>query len=119
MGQFYNTPFRPLPGSSGASFNCAAAATSSGLLALESTALNRAWNAAGIGPAGRAIRIASGAADEFSIKLGSSTIDAASSDGMLILGGTVEEFAIQPNQTYISFKSSTDVLFNITLGTGA
>lgn len=108
----YFTPFQPVANSSGPSFTIAA--TSSGLVALESTTINRVWPY----PSGRTLRIASISGDDFYIKLGSSTIDAASSDGTLMLGGTVELMRIQPGQSYLSFKSSTDVSFNLTLGVG-
>jgi hypothetical protein len=111
-GTLYSTPFQPISNSSGPSFNIGA--TSSGLYALESTSLNRVWSY----PSGRTVRIASIGADDFYFKLGSSTIDIGSSDGTLVLGGTVELFRVQPAQQYIVFKSSTDVTFNVTLGVG-
>ena len=108
----YRTPFRPLPTSTGPSFNSSSG--SSGLYALESTALNRFW---GI-PGGRTIRIASIAGDDFYIALGSSTIVAGTTDSMLILGGTVELFRDTGDVSYIAIKSSTDVIVNVTLGQG-
>ena len=108
----YSTPFSPIANSTATSFNSTLG--SSGVYALESTLRVFPY------PSGRTIRVGSIAADDFFIKLGSSTIDAVSTDAQLMLGGTVELFRVQPTgQSYIAIKSSTDVIVNITLGTGA
>ena len=111
-GSLYSTPFQPLVHSTAPGFTSTSDSTA--LLALESTALNRSW----LYPNGRTIRIASIAGDDFHIALGSSTILAGSTNATLVLGGTVELFRVQPGQSYIAIKSSTDVAVNITLGTG-
>lgn len=112
-GTLYMRPFTPLENSTGPGFQIGA--TSSGLYALESTALNRFWQT----QTGRTVRVASISGDDFYLKFGSSLIDAVSSDGTLVLGGTVEIFRVQPTiQSFLSMKSSTDVILNITLGTG-
>lgn len=87
---------------------------SSGLYALESTGTNRFYQHA----SGRAIRIASKAADDFSFALGTSDVVATSSGGVLVLGGTVETFFLRPVVSHIMFFSSTDVTANVTLGYG-
>lgn len=86
-----------------------------GLDALESTATNRIWQGAN----SRAVRIASKAADDFYVTVGTSDIAATSSGGTLVLGGTVEVFFVRPVQDNISITSSTDVVVNVTLGYGS
>lgn len=81
---------------------------------IESTAINRIFK----GPTGRAIRVASISGDDFYVQFGSSTMTLGSSVGTLILGGTVEGFALQPYHTYIGVFSSTDVIVNVTPGYG-
>jgi len=93
-------------------FNTALA--SSGLVVLESTSINRRWQ----GPSNRAIRVAAIASDDFYINVGTSLITCGTTNGVLILGGTVESFYLQPKDAYVCWKSSTDVSFNITIGYG-
>jgi hypothetical protein len=110
-------PFRIVRGTTAPSFNSTANLTPQ-LLALESTALARVW----AGPSGRAIRVAESSGLDYRINFGSSLISAAgSSDSILVLGGTVETFHVEPGQTYISVHSvntSTHAEVNITLGYG-
>lgn len=89
-------------------------AGSSGLYAFASTAIGRVWS----GASGRAIRLASKAADDYYVNYGSSDIVAASSNSILILGGTVESHRIDPRHTHLMVFSSTTVTVNITLGYG-
>lgn len=82
--------------------------------ALQSTSL-REW----AGPASRAVRLTAPAANDFHINFGTSDIVAASSDSILILGGTVEIFTpVKPTYTHIACVSSTSIVLNIVLGTG-
>ena len=94
------------------SFNSTVGATSA-FFALESTNV-REWQ----GPSGRGVRVASKAADDFSIVFGTSDIIATSSGGILILGGTVETYSVQPRWTHVAVVSSTDVDVNFCLGYG-
>lgn len=110
MSQRASFPFHPVRGII-PSFNSTAASTSA-LFALEAT--GREWQ----GPSGRAIRVASLASDDYYINFGSSTIAASTATSLLVLGGTVESFMLDPSDTYVAIKSSTDVLVNITLGYG-
>ncbi len=87
---------------------------SSGLYALESTATNRVWQ----GASGRAVRVSSKAADDFSVAFGTSDIVATSSGSVLVLGGTVENFFSRVGWSHIMVFSSTDVTANISLGYG-
>ena len=111
-GTLYSTPFAPIRNSSAPAFNIGA--TSSGIIALEATG-TREWAY----PSGRTVRLASIAGDDFFVLFSSDTALAiGSTNGMLVLGGTVELFRVQPAQTHMAFKSSTDVTINVTLGTG-
>lgn len=103
--------FYPVTSTAGPSFESTLG--SSGLYALESTTV-RQWQ----GASGRAVRIASKAADDFYVNVGSSDIVAASTNSVLILGGTVETFFLRPVQSHIMVFSSTDVTANITIGYG-
>ena len=105
--------FIPLPGSTGPGFNSSLG--SSGVYVLESTALNRFWN----GPTGRIVRLASlGSSASYYVTFGSSLIVPGSTDGTLIMGGSVETFALEAGQSYLGIKSSTDCIVNVTLGYG-
>lgn len=107
-------PFQPVD-SSAPSFEVTIDATSV-VTALESTAINRFWKS---GPGSRSIRLATKTADDYYFSIGSSLAVAASSDSVLILGGTVEIFTpIKPGLAYIALQSSTDVTVNCTLGYG-
>ena len=71
-------------------------------------------------PGRRKIRIASptGAGD-FYIKMGDSTVVATTSD-LLVLGGTVEIFTIDANQTHVAgLQVTTAVAVNLTTGSGS
>ena len=109
----YGRPFTPIDSSS-PSFLAAASATSI-LYALQSTSINRFWD----GPANRAIRIACSTADDYYLAMGSSLIKAESSNSVLMLGGSVETFYVQPSVQYVALGGSTSVDFvNISLGWG-
>lgn len=91
----------------------------------DNTSTNFALEATGVreweGPTGRAIRLGTKTASEdFHFILGDSGIVAASSEGTLVLGGTVESFhpIVTSGITHIACVSSTDVTLNITLGYG-
>lgn len=100
-------------GSTSTSFNSTLG--SSGLYLLEDSAVGRIWS----GPSNRAVRLASIGTDDFYVAFGSSTIVAASTNSVLMLGGTVEAFYLPPSASYIAIKSSTDVTVNITPGYGS
>jgi len=105
--------FYPVVSSTEPAFNSTLG--SSGLYALESTtAPERDYD----GPSGRAVRLASKAADDFSVIFGTSDIVATSSGAMLILGGTVETFRVRPEATHVMVFSSTDVEVNVMIGYG-
>ena len=95
------------------SFNSTVGATSN-FFAFESSDTNRLWQ----GPSGRAVRISSKASNDYSVVFGTTTAVATSSGGILILGGTVETFRMEPGNTHIAVVSSTDVSVNVTLGYG-
>ena len=112
MSQRHLLPFNQIV-STAPSFEATLDNTSSAL-ALESTSL-REWR----GPTGRAVRLATRTADDYSVNFGDSDIVAASSDSILVLGGTVELFhPVKPSYTHIAIVSSTDVTVNVTLGYG-
>lgn len=108
----YQRPFQFLEHSTGPGFNSTNG--SSGLYALQSTAVNRMW----LQPNGRTLRVASGGSDDFYIATGSSLVAIGTTDGALVLAGTVELFRVPPAHTHVMFKSSTDVTINFTLGLG-
>ncbi len=108
--------FKPVTGTTAPSFQVTALGAASTANAFESTALNRVWQ----GPSNRAVRLASQLAPDFYVNFGSSGIVASSSDGILVLGGTVEEFYLEPDWEYISIiGATTDVTVNVTPGYGA
>jgi hypothetical protein len=119
MTQRHQYSFHRVVGTTAPSFTMGAtdvfASTAS---VLESTALGRQWQ----GPSGRVVRLAEDKGIDFHVNFGTSTIIAASTDSMLVLGGTVEDFKVEPSDTYIAIKSvstSTGAVVNITLGYGA
>ena len=104
--------FRPISSSS-PGFNSTSGPSQ--YYALESTALNRFWN----GPSGRALRVASISGDDFYVQFGTtSSMTVGTTCGVLILGGTVESFAMMPYWTHIGIAASTDVICNMALGYG-
>ena len=94
-------------------FNSSAGSTTVSF-ALESTATNRVWQ----GPSGRAIRLSSKAADDYSVAFGTSDVVCVSSACILMLGGTVETFMARANWTHMAIAASTDVFVNCTIGYG-
>lgn len=85
--------------------------------ALESTAVNRKWQ----GPSSRAVRLCESSGVDYYIKFGSSTVTAASTDSILVLGGTETVITPPVNATYIAIKSistATAAVVNVTIGTG-
>lgn len=109
------TPFQHIE-STAPGFIVTSSSSNSFAYALQSTGL-REWS----GPHSRSVRMASqGAADHY-IAFGSTLAVANSTDGMLVLGQTVEIFTpIRPGVTHIAvIGSSTSADLNITLGYGA
>ena len=109
MSALYEYAFQPV-NSTAPGFN--SSSTSTTTLAFESTV--RSWQY----PTSRVVRIASKAADDFFVNFGSTAVGASVTDGMLILGGTAEIFRVTSVQTNIGIASSTDVVINVTIGTG-
>lgn len=114
MPNRFQFPFHHIASTS-PSFEVSLTGADSTANALQSTGL-REWS----GPSSRAVRFATRTADDYLAVFGTSDINVGgSTDGMLILGGTVE--VIQPTSprfTHIALQSSTDVTINITLGYG-
>ena len=108
----YQRPFHQIENSTNPAFSSTLG--SSELYALQSTALNRFWAT----PNGRTVRVASLASDDYYLNFGSSLITVGTTNGVLVLGGTVELFGVVPGQDYVAVKSSTDVIVNFTLGLG-
>lgn len=82
--------------------------------ALESTSI-REWRGGG----GRMIHIASIRSDSFHVAFGNSDVTVGASNGILILGRTVEKLLVpKPAYTHIACRSSTDVTVNFSLGYG-
>ena len=111
-------PFHRVFGTTAPSFEAGAtdvfASTAS---VLESTALGRRFQ----GP-NRIVRLSEDKGIDYHINFGSSTVVAASTDSILVLGGTVEAFKLQPSDDYIAVKSvstSTGAVVNVTLGYGS
>jgi hypothetical protein len=114
MTQRHLLPFQPVD-SSGPSFEVSVTNAST-YNALESTALNRYWKS---GPGSRSVRLGCKETGDYYVSFGTSDAVAASTDSMVMLGGTVEIFtSIKPADTHIAFYSSTDVTVNLTLGYG-
>lgn len=111
MTMRFAQPFQPI-NSTGPGFNSTLG--SSGLYALESTSINRYWQA----PTSRSVAIVSKQTDDFYLVFGSSTVSCGTTDGQLFLGGVERVIHVDPTVSYVMFKSSTDMLINFTLGTG-
>lgn len=82
----------------------------------ESTGI-REWQ----GASSRTFRVSESAGGDYYMNFGTSDVVAASSDSILMLGGTVEIFYVEPSRTHVAIKSastSTGVQVNITLGYG-
>jgi hypothetical protein len=92
------------------------AADTAVLIALESTAVTRQWLPPGA--SGKAVRIASKAADDFYVLFGTSDIVATTTASVQVLGGTVETFMMPANVSHVSVVASTLVTVNFTLGYG-
>ena len=113
MASRFQFPFHPIE-STAPSFEVTFDNTSTTVF-LESTGL-REWGS----PLGRVVRFATRTADDYLVSFGSSLAVAASSDSMLLLGGTVEVINLtRPSVNSIALQSSTDVVLNVTLGFGA
>ena len=106
-------PFWALTNTTAPSFNSTAGSAPTAY-ALESS--TRFWQA----PANRSVRVVNvgTAVCDYSIKFGTSTVVAASSDSMLIKSGISTVFHAPPQVTYISVMSSTTLTLNVTLGMG-
>lgn len=111
-------PFRPVQGTTAPSFEAGASNVFlSTANALESTGLGRVWQ----GGASHSVRVSETSGIDYHVNFGSSTITANSSDSILVLGGTVEVFHLEPRQTYIAINSvstSTGARVNVTPGYG-
>jgi uncharacterized membrane protein len=106
--------FQPLLNSTAPSFNSTILGTTSHAYALQATGREFQYADA------RSVRIFGATNDKFYVKFGqASTVTAASSDSVLVLGGQREVFAVTPNQTHIAFlTTSTAMTVNVTLGIG-
>ena len=113
MSNLYLYPFQPIKNSTAPSFS-ASGATAAALFAIETSAL-REWQF----PTSRALRFAELTGGDYYVKFGTSDAVAASTDTMLILGGTVEVHRVEPGISHISIWSSTNVTVNVTLGHGS
>lgn len=103
-------PFYPIENSTAPSFNSTSLSASTSYV-LESTL--RIWQ----GPSNRSVRLVNAnSSASFFAKFGSSTVAAASSDSILIVGAWPSVFNVSPSQTWVSLVSSTDVTVNVTLG---
>jgi len=103
-------PFYPIENSTAPAFNSSSLNTAFRYV-LEST--ERVWQ----GPSNRAVRVVgANSSAAYYLKLGSSTVVAASSDSFLSIGAYPTVMLASPSQTYISLVSSTNVIVNVTLG---
>lgn len=112
MANRFFYPFQPVNSSEIAFNTSVAGGTSSVAYALESSA--RFWQY----PTSRSIQIMESSGVEFYIKFGSSTVVANSSDSMKCLGGAERVYGVDTSFSYMAVASSTDVVLNVTLGTG-
>lgn len=103
--------FQQLP-STAPSFTMTVTTTSTAsLTAFESTV--RKWT----GPHSRAVRLSETSGADYWVNFGSSTIVAASSNSMLVLGGAAEVFCLTPSMAYITaVATTTAVSVNVTCG---
>ena len=113
MANLYLYPFQPIRNSTAPSFS-ASASNASALFLIESTGL-REWQF----PTSRALRFAEITGGDYFVKFGTSDAVAASSDTMLVLGGTVEVHRVEAGISHIAIFSSTSVVVNVTLGHGS
>lgn len=108
-------PFRPIR-STAASFNVGSTTVFGSTTSAFQSSGVRVWS----GPQ-RDIRLSESVGIDYYVNFGSSDIVASSSDSMLLLGGTVETFHIEPSLTHIAINSistSTGAKVNVTLGHG-
>lgn len=115
MTQRFNYPFTAVV-STAPSFQISGTLISTAQ-ALESTAVNRVWS----GPGSRSVRFVESSGIDYYIKFGSSTVVAASSDSMEILGGTETALTPPPDATYVAIRSistSSAAVVNVTIGYG-
>ena len=114
MPNRFELPFHPID-SSDTSFEVVLTEANSTTNFLESTGV-REWS----GPGSRVVRFATRTADDYVVKFGSSLATAASSNSMLMLGGTVEVITLsRPSINSIALQSSTDITVNLSIGYGA
>ena len=105
-------PFFPVQSTSPA-FN-ATADESTGLIFLQSSALNRLWQ----GPHGRAVRLVSTAV-RYYVGFGSSlTSIVGTTNGTLMLANQTEIFTARAGDVCLYLVSSTAITVNVTLGYG-
>lgn len=109
----YDLPFYPVP-STAPSF-LATLSTVSSAQAMESTSV-RDWQ----GPTGRSVRLSETSGVDYNVQIGTSDVVVTSTASMLILGGVVEVFRVNPGQTHIALMTQSTQIsnVNITLGYG-
>ena len=113
MPNLFLYPFQALKNSTAPSFESTADNTAV-LLALESSGL-RQWQF----PTSRVVRLAEKTGADYYVKFGTSDVVAASTNSILMLGGTVELHRVEAGQSHMSVYSSTSITVNITLGIGS
>lgn len=114
MASMYLYPFQPIQGTTAPAFSSSALETGAALYALESTGV-REWRY----PTSRAIRLTEFSGGDYFVVTGTSDVVAAVGTGMGVLGGVSEVFRVEAGITHISIVSSTTVVVNVCLGTGA
>ncbi len=117
MAAFRNSlAFRPSRNSTAPSFNVGSTTVfASTTNTFESTGV-REW----LSP-NRAARFSEAAGIDYYLRLGGSGVTVSSTNGMLMLGGTVEVFSIEGGNTHfatLSVSTSTGAVINVTLGHG-
>jgi hypothetical protein len=113
----FDLPFQPIRGSSNSSASSfdVTLSTASQLTAFESSGA-RKWE----GPSGRAVRFAESSGVDYRVSWGSSDIVAGATGSMLVLGGAVESFSVQPKDTHVALMTTSTGIssVNVTLGYG-
>ena len=106
-------PFIPIP-SSTPGFDVVLS-TGSTLNAIENSS-GRQWLS---GPTGKSIRLSETSGVDYRVAMGTSTVDAALTGSMLVLGGVVEVFNV-PAGGYISIMTTSTAIstVNVALGYG-
>lgn len=105
--------FQHLFNTTAPAFSSSAMGATSHVYALESTGL-REWQ----NPSNRAVRVQGQPDVPYSIKFGTASALAGSSDSALAWGKNREVWSVQPGQTHVAIVSSTTVTVSFTLGAG-